>query len=260
KAKAEAEAKAKAEADAKAKAEAEADAKKKAEEEAKAKNEGDAKAKAEAEAKAKAEADAKAKAEEEAKKKAEEEAKAKNEGDAKAKAEAEAKKKAEAEAKLKAEADAKAKADALAKAEEEKKKANTKEAQYKAAILRGDTDLKNKEWTKAKTGYEEALGYKPGDSYAKSKLAEIEKHLKSDTNTIKTDVVADKQAHPLCSRYPQGVTEEVKNDPGVYIIKRILVKDKDAWVYTKKIFSWGGVAFFKDDVPITESAFELDTK
>jgi len=42
--------------------------------------------------------------------------------------------------------------------------------------------------------------------------------------------------------------------------KRIVVKDKDAWIYTKKVFNWGGSAFFRDETPITESTFEMETK
>jgi hypothetical protein len=38
------------------------------------------------------------------------------------------------------------------------------------------------------------------------------------------------------------------------------VRDKDAWVYTKKVFNWGGSAFFRDETPITESTFEQETK
>jgi hypothetical protein len=33
-----------------------------------------------------------------------------------------------------------------------------------------------------------------------------------------------------------------------------------AWVYQKKIFSWGGVSFFRDSTPITELIFEQETK
>ncbi|HWY34065.1 MAG TPA: hypothetical protein VNX68_05420, partial [Nitrosopumilaceae archaeon] len=174
--------------------------------------------------------------------------------EAKAKADAEAKAKAEAEAKAKAEADAKAKTEADARA-----KAKI-ELQYKSSITRGDNDMKLKKYAEAKDAYNEALTYKPGDAYATGKLADAEKRLKSDSNTKVVVDKTEKAPHPLLAKYGQGVTEESKNEPGVYIVTRVVVKDKDAWVYTKKIFNWGGVAFFKDGTPITESTYELETK
>ena len=288
--KAAAEAKAKADADAKAKLEADAAAKKKAEEEAKNKAAAEAKAKADADAKAKLEADAaaKKKAEEDAKNKAAAEAKAKADADAKAKLEAEAKKKAAAEAKAKADADAKAKleADAAAKkkAEEDAKAkaiADTKSAednkgqakatirgtlggggttdvQYRAAIVRGDNNLKFKQYKDAVSAYTEALTYKANDAYATKQLALAQKNLVSDVDTAQA--VTKKEVNPLTLKYQQGVTEETLPGKGFVEIRRILVKGNDAWVYRKRIFNFGQVQCYKDDVSISPSAWENETK
>ncbi len=373
KAKAEAEAaaaKAKAEAEAKAKADAEAAAKKKADDEAakvkaaaeaaaKAKADADAaaKAKADAEAKAKLDAAAKAKLEAEAaakakadaeaaaKKKAEDEARAKldaaakakldAENAAKAKAEADAKTKADAEAKAKADADAKAKAalDAAAKkkADEEinnkyrsvlaqaDKNFNAKEysiaktfyndaivmrpdeaypknkikeieeiekkkeiddknknailptlgskttavvtatvdpdAKYKDAIKVADSYFGQKKYPDAKKYYEEALVEKGGDAYAKVRLLECEKLINSDNSP---EINARKKE--LLAKYKTGVTEETLTGNGVVILQRVVVKETDVFVYQKKMFSWGGISFFRDQTPITESIFEQETK
>jgi len=288
--KAEEDAKAKADADAKAKLEADNAAKKKAEEEAKNKAAAEAKAKADADAKAKLEADAaaKKKAEEEAKNKAAAEAKAKADADAKAKLEAEAKKKAAAEAKAKADADAKAKleADAAAKkkAEEDAKAkaiADTKSAednkgqakatirgtlggggttdvQYRAAIVRGDNNLKFKQYKDAVSAYTEALTYKANDAYATKQLALAQKNLVSDVDTAQA--VTKKEVNPLTLKYQQGVTEETLPGKGFVEIRRILVKGNDAWVYRKRIFNFGQVQCYKDDVSISPSAWENETK
>lgn len=64
----------------------------------------------------------------------------------------------------------------------------------------------------------------------------------------------------LLQRYKPGVTEEIIQGQGMVIIQRVVVKDEMAWVYQKKIFSWGGVACFRDGVAITESAFDHETK
>ena len=46
---------------------------------------------------------------------------------------------------------------------------------YKAAIAKGDAALKLKSYDEAKSGYNEALGFKPAEAYPKTKLAEIDK-------------------------------------------------------------------------------------
>ncbi len=280
KAAAEAAAKAKADAEAKAKADAEAAAKKKAEEEAarlakeKADKEiADAKAKGDAEAvrlakekadKAAADAAAKAKAEAEAKVKSDAEAarlakeKADKEiADAKAKGDAEA-------ARLAKEKADKAVADAAAKkkAEEEAArlaKENTKPVvdKYKEAITKADGFFNSKKYQDSKKYYEEALINKAGDSYAKGRLAEIEKLLKSD---VATAADADAKQKALLAKYPPGVTEETIVGTGVVIIQRVVVKESAAYVYQKKIFSWGGVSYFRDSKAITESIFEQETQ
>lgn len=63
----------------------------------------------------------------------------------------------------------------------------------------------------------------------------------------------------LLAKYPQGVTEEFVEGPNVQIIQRIVVKDQEAWVYQKKSFSWGGVACFRDNTPVTLGTFEQET-
>jgi hypothetical protein len=96
---------------------------------------------------------------------------------------------------------------------------------------------------------------KGGDPYAKEKLLECEKILQSDANQV-----TDERQKQLLAKYPSGVTEEIIPMEGVVIIKRVLVKERVAYVYEKKVFNWGGLAFFRDGAPITETTFEQETK
>ena len=284
---AEALAKSKAEADAKAKAEADRIAKEKADKAkldaealAKSKLDADAKAKAEADRLAKEKADkskldaealAKSKAEADAKAKAEADRLAKEKIDAESKAGMLAKEKAERDqldAKTKAEADAKAKleanrlakekanAEAKAKAEAERQ-AKLGANKYKDEIKKGDEYFKNKKYLESKLAYENALIARAGDTYAKAKLIEIERIVKSDKATSES---GDAKMKELMAKYPPGVTETTISGTGVVIIQRIVVKDSSAYTYHKKIFNWGGIAFFRDGASITESIFELETK
>lgn len=129
------------------------------------------------------------------------------------------------------------------------------EQKYKDAIAKADNNFTSKQYKEAKTHYEEALTYKGGDTYAKGRLLEIEKLLNSD-NQVKT---ADRKKE-LLAKYPPGVTEEIINGQGVTIIQRVIVKNGDVWVYQKKVFTWGGISYFRDGNPITELIFENETK
>ncbi len=133
--------------------------------------------------------------------------------------------------------------------------APTADDKYKAAIKKGDDNFNVKNYKPAKKLYEEALIWKGGDEYAMGKLAEIEKMLNGDANTG-----LDERKKALLAKYPPGVTEETINGNGVVIIQRVVVKDNDVWVFQKKIFSWGGIAFFRDNTPIIELTFEAETK
>jgi hypothetical protein len=129
------------------------------------------------------------------------------------------------------------------------------DAKYKEAIRTADNFFNTKKYRDAKKYYEDALVLKAGDQYAKDKLVECEKALNSDASQS-----SDDRIRQLLAKYQPGVTEETINGSGVVIIQRVLVKDKMAWVYQKKIFSWGGIQYFRDSTPITESTFEIETK
>ena len=128
---------------------------------------------------------------------------------------------------------------------------------YKEAISKADGYFKMKRYLEAKKSYEDALIAKANDSYAKDKLIEIEKILNSDSASINS---VDAKIKELKAKYPLGVTEETISGSGVLIIQRVVVKEKTANVYQKKIFSWGGITYLRDSNPITESIFEQETK
>lgn len=87
---------------------------------------------------------------------------------------------------------------------------------------------------------------------------EVQLNIMAADNTA-TKQIIDKKINALVAKYKQGVTEEKLEGDGIIIIKRILVRDQEAWVYEKKIFNWGGVAYFRDKQRITASTFNMET-
>ncbi|MBK6985403.1 MAG: hypothetical protein IPH32_11915 [Bacteroidetes bacterium] len=43
------------------------------------------------------------------------------------------------------------------------------------------------------------------------------------------------------------------------MIRRVVVREENTWVYEKKIFDWGGVSYFRDKQRITASTFNQET-
>ena len=122
-------------------------------------------------------------------------------------------------------------------------------------IAKADKDFSLKRYIDAKNGYIEALLIKVDDSYSKGRVLECVKLLGSDGNQN-----IDERQKQLLAKYKPGVTEEIISLEGVVIVKRVLVKNKVAYVYEKKVFNWGGVSCFRDNESITFSAFDIDTK
>jgi len=126
---------------------------------------------------------------------------------------------------------------------------------YGETVKVADDLFTAKKYKEAKKKYEEALTFKGGDTYAKAQLVECEKQLNSDTAQV-----TDERVQQLLAKYNPGVTEETISRSNVVIIQRVVVRDKMAWVFQKKIFNWGGMAYFRDNLAITESTFEAETK
>jgi hypothetical protein len=122
-------------------------------------------------------------------------------------------------------------------------------------IAKADKEFSLKRYIDAKNGYIEALLIKVDDSYSKGRVLECVKLLGSDGNQN-----IDERQKQLLAKYKPGVTEEIISLEGVVIVKRVLVKNKVAYVYEKKIFNWGGVSCYRDNESITLSAFDIDTK
>jgi hypothetical protein len=119
---------------------------------------------------------------------------------------------------------------------------------YKEAIAKAG-GLETEYVHAIKKTYEDALMYESDASYLKKKANEAAAPARNGD-----------QIKAMLEKYPQGLTEEIINGNGVVIIKRILIKDGNVWVYQKKIFNWGGVSCFRDDLAISSLVFDNEAK
>lgn len=124
---------------------------------------------------------------------------------------------------------------------------NRNDSKCKEAIDRAGI-LEPEYYNAIKLTYENAITYESDATYLKKKSNETVSEKSSE------------HVKAMLAKYPSGLTEEIISGNGVVIVKRILVKEDNVWVYQKKIFNWGGVTCFRDNVTITESIFENETK
>lgn len=211
---------------------------------------------AEAAVKAKAEAERMAREQREAdalaKKKAEDDRLAAM----KAEAEFKAKEKAEAErmAKEKALNEKIAKEKALAEAKQKAEKEKLAKARYEADLKKANEYYTAKKFREALNTYNELITVNSEDAFIKERIAACEKELVGKLSP------EEQRQLELRAKYPMGLTEEVTSAEGVMIERRILVKADHVYVYEKKTFSWGGLAYFRDGKVITGIVFETETK
>lgn len=103
--------------------------------------------------------------------------------------------------------------------------------------------------------YQDALAYVGDAEYEKNKNVDTEKWTNSDGSVKSPEFIA-----AMLAKYPTGLTEETITARDVVIIRRVLVKDGNVWVYQKKTFSWGGVAYFRDGLRTTATTFDYEAK
>lgn len=141
---------------------------------------------------------------------------------------------------------------------------------YNKAIERADQLFGRKEYQDARLTYKEALTYKPSEKYPADKIRQIDGILnpvknttqaKNNTTPVQTEEEKKKiYQSELRSKYPTGVTEEEYVEGGKTILRRVVIRDDYAGVYTKVTHNWGGIYCFKDGIPITEVMFENESR
>jgi len=132
---------------------------------------------------------------------------------------------------------------------------------YTDAIAKGDKAFKAKDYTNAKSAYQDAGALKPGEAYPKSQIQACDDALnKLNPKTTIVATVDPKAGHnPLVDKYPQGTTELSERVDGTCkVITRIVVKGTDAWTYEQKTYSFI-TYWFKDGVNITKATYDLET-
>ncbi len=137
---------------------------------------------------------------------------------------------------------------------------------FQEAIEKADKLFADKEYRVARVAYSDALTIKPSEKYPKDRIKEIDELLKKvgSATTVADGKAEDERKkafmNALLAKYGPGVTEETQDEPNCKVIRRIVVKDNEANVYTKKIWNWGGTYYFKNDVSISDYTFEAETK
>ena len=149
------------------------------------------------------------------------------------------------------------------KAIADQKLEEAKNKKYNDLLAKADKQFATKDWKGAKASYQAALIEKPMELYPKKQIIECDKQLNpkvvvKDEPKPENKPGSDEYVNELVLKYPQGLTVEESKESSVTTEKRVVVVGNKAWVYTKKMYSWG-TFYFKDGVQISENTFRYET-
>ncbi|MFQ5335036.1 MAG: hypothetical protein ACE5DN_03070, partial [Flavobacteriales bacterium] len=145
-------------------------------------------------------------------------------------------------------------------------------AAYQKAITSADSAFDLKDYQTAKQQYKAAVELKQREAYPRNRLNEVNKLLYlasagkqgQQTKPKQVQVPADYSnmevfKNELAKNYPQGITEEVSQEKGRIITRRILVKGNKGDEYKFIKYNWGGKYYFKNGRAITELLWRQET-
>ncbi|HMT28889.1 MAG TPA: hypothetical protein PKD91_06380 [Bacteroidia bacterium] len=164
------------------------------------------------------------------------------------KAEAEEKARLEAEAKAKAEAEEKARVAAALQAKIDADNARKAEEAARLAAIESSKQQALKEAEEKRRKEIEAQK----EAYAKANTAVKDTSQQSKSNTTALPTV-DKD-------YPEGISEETLNESNRKIYRTVIKKATTQEVFSKVVYNWGGVFYFKGSTSVTESNYTIELK
>jgi len=151
------------------------------------------------------------------------------------------------------------------------------DADYNNAITAGNQLYFTKKYKEALAQFQKASLLKPNESLPKQRIAQIQQQILRDqsmsgnngNNNVKPPIDSTVTANAstpdsVAAKYGQGVTEETVDEPNCQITRRIVVKGKHGYVFTRKTWNFG-TYYFKaappdfGDVAITESDWTQET-
>jgi tetratricopeptide (TPR) repeat protein len=163
---------------------------------------------------------------------------------------------------------------------------------YDNAVKQADNLFKQKKYTEAKSGYTEALNYKPASDYPKEQISRIDiilaqqerrrqEELAKQQTTVRTqsqstsqtssrpkladlafkdDRERDRYLNDLKKKYPEGVTLETYKERFKTTRRYIIIRNNEAHEFRMVHFTnWGGKEYSVDGKPITGQYFESQT-
>jgi len=170
--------------------------------------------------------------------------------------------------------------------EQEQEQAKARADDYTKAMNEGNTQLAGKNYTAAKSSYQEALKVMPEDKLAKEQVARIDKILlalkkpvvkkevtatapveKPKANSalgelnFKTESERQSYLDELKKKYPAGITLEKYTEQYKEILRYIIIRDDKAQEYRQvRFLTYNGYQYSVSGKPITQQYFQSQVK
>ncbi|MBL0072161.1 MAG: hypothetical protein IPP34_10295 [Bacteroidetes bacterium] len=91
------------------------------------------------------------------------------------------------------------------------------------------------------------------EAYAKAAQAEKDSAASKDTRNTAALPTIDKD-------YPEGISEETLPESNRTIYRTVIRKATTQEVFSKVVYNWGGIFYFKNNTSLTESNYSIELK
>jgi hypothetical protein len=145
------------------------------------------------------------------------------------------------------------------------------DATYNQLMANGNQNYYMKNYQQALDAFTKASNLKPDEALPKQRIAQIKQLMQAlqdqTGNPVKKHdsvTVEPQTADSVAMKYPPGITEETVDEPNCQITRRIVVKGKRGWIFTRKTWNFG-TYYFKagppdyTDIGITEDNWNKET-
>jgi hypothetical protein len=120
--------------------------------------------------------------------------------------------------------------------------------EFELAVSKADDAFLRKNYEKALSFYDKALGFKPDNVHCMARKIKIHEILNAPEEVKEEEKLAERK-----------VEEETKDEGNAKITIRKVTVGEKVDVYKKVIYSWGGKYYFLNDQPVTELVWTRET-
>ena len=133
--------------------------------------------------------------------------------------------------------------------------------EYQDYIAEADSLMTDKNYNRARTFYERALGVKDDEPYPQSQIKKIYKLQEAERERLaKFNSELSRFNYELAEKYPEGKTENVEEKGNKTVTTIVIVRGEVGHEFVKEEYSWGDVYYRKNRRPYVKQNWEREVE